>query len=58
MAVKRRFYLALSLTAMTYIPPMTNRAVCGTGTDHKHTDTFCEILFIHMCRTTNVRTAH
>ena len=54
----QRFVLALRLIAMTYIPAMTNHAVCGTGTDHKHTDTFCELLCVRMCRITNVRTAH
>jgi hypothetical protein len=54
MAVMRRFDLALGLTAMTHIPPMTNHAVCGTATDHKHTDTFCSVLFVHTCRITNV----
>ena len=39
----RRFYLAPSLIAMTYIPPKINHAVCGAGTEHKHADTFCEL---------------
>ena len=42
----QRFDLSLSLTATTYIPPLTNRAVCGAAADHKQTDNFCEILSV------------